>query len=136
MSDHSTRSPAEIRRDLDHPVLDADGHVIEYWPAMDRALKEEGIEAGLAAFLTTANFDGSRTWQQLTPEERVRDRAYRSPWWGFPNDARDLATATAPRLMRERLDELGIDPSAIDSSRSPSFRRSRRRKRSKSSTSP
>ncbi|MBW2427257.1 MAG: amidohydrolase family protein [Deltaproteobacteria bacterium] len=113
MSDHSTRSPAEIRRDLDHPVLDADGHVIEYWPAMDRALKEEGIEAGLAAFLTTANFDGSRTWQQLTPEERVRDRAYRSPWWGFPNDARDLATATAPRLMRERLDELGIDLAVV-----------------------
>jgi len=102
-------SAAGIRAGLDHPVVDADGHVIEYWPALDRALVAEGIEGGFAAFLQTANFDGSRTWQQLTPEERLRQRAYRSPWWGFPNDARDLATATAPRLLHERLDELGID---------------------------
>lgn len=100
---------AEIHDSLDHPVLDADGHIVEYWPELDRCLREEGIEGGFQAFLVTANFDGSRTWQSLSPEERLRERAYRSPWWGFPNDARDLATAVAPRLLYERLDELGID---------------------------
>jgi predicted TIM-barrel fold metal-dependent hydrolase len=109
MTSSTSEDPAAIRERLGHPVLDADGHVIEYWPAMDRALKDEGVDGGMASFIRTANFDGSRTWQQLTPEERLRDRAYRSPWWGFPNDARDLATATAPRLLRERLDELGLD---------------------------
>ena len=106
---HSHDTPAEIRARFDHPVIDADGHLIEYAPVFDRYLKEAGIEGGFAAFGQTANFDGSRLWQNLTPAERLDQRAYRSPWWGFPNDARDLATATAPRLLYERLDELGID---------------------------
>ena len=109
---HAPVSPdaaARIRASLDHPVIDADGHLVEYWPELDRRLRVEGVEGGMGAFITTANFDGSRTWQSLTPDERARERAYRSPWWGFPNDARDLATATAPRLLYERLDELGID---------------------------
>ena len=106
---HSEMTPAEIRASLDHPVLDADGHLIEYAPVFDRYLKEAGLEGGFFEFAQTASFDGSRLWQALTPEERLAQRAYRSPWWGFPNDARDLATATAPQLFYERLDELGID---------------------------
>lgn len=106
-ANHATA--AEIRESLDHPVLDADGHIVEYWPEFDRCLREEGVEGGLQAFMGTANFDGSRTWQSLQTEERLRERAYRSPWWGFPNDARDLASAVAPNLLYERLDELGID---------------------------
>jgi len=110
---HSNTSPAEIRASLDHPVIDADGHIIEYAPVFDRYLKEAGIEGGFMEFAATASFDGSRLWQGQTPEERLRDRTYRSPWWGFPNDARDLATATAPRLLYDRLDELGIDFAVI-----------------------
>ena len=106
---HSNLSPAQIRASLDHPVVDADGHLVEYWPELDRFFKAEGVEGGMASFIATANFDGSRTWHQLQPDERLRERAYRSPWWGFPNDARDIATATAPRLLHERLPELGID---------------------------
>ncbi len=102
-------SAAEIRASLDHPVVDADGHLIEYAPVFDRYLKEAGIDGGFMTFGQTANFDGSRLWQNMTPDERLSHRQYRSPWWGFPNDARDLATATAPRLLYDRLDELGID---------------------------
>jgi predicted TIM-barrel fold metal-dependent hydrolase len=105
----SHADPAEIRASLDHPVIDADGHLVEYWPEFDRHLKAEGVEGGMARFMSTANFDGSRLWAQLSPEERLRERAFRGPWWGFPNDARDLATAMAPRLLHSRLDELGID---------------------------
>ena len=108
MSSSHTK-PADIRSSLDHPVVDADGHLIEYPPAFDRYLREEGIEGGFMTYGQTANFDGSRLWQNLSPEERLAERSYRSPWWGFPNDARDLATATAPRLLYDRLDELGID---------------------------
>jgi predicted TIM-barrel fold metal-dependent hydrolase len=106
---HNNQTPAQIRASLDHPIVDADGHVVEYWPEFDRYLKREGIEGGMGSFITTANFDGSRTWQSLSPEERVSQRAFRPPWWGFPNDARDLATATAPQLLHQRLPELGID---------------------------
>lgn len=112
MSDTHAR-PAEIRAGLDHPVVDADGHLVEYAPVLDRYLKEGGLEQGFLAFSDTANFDGSRLWQAQTEAERLRNRAYRSPWWGFPNDARDLATASAPRLLYERLDELGIDLAVV-----------------------
>ena len=105
----SEQTPAEIRASLDHPVIDADGHIVEYWPELDRYMKAEGIEDGIAAFMQTANFDGSAPWQRVPPKERASRRAFRSPWWGFPNDARDLATASAPRLLHSRLDELGID---------------------------
>lgn len=106
---HGELDAPTIRERIDHPVIDADGHLVEYWPEMDRYLKQEGVTGGLSDFLETANFDGSRLWSRLTPEERVSERAYRSPWWGFPNDARDMATACAPPLLRQRLDELGID---------------------------
>ena len=105
----SETTAREIRESLGHPVLDADGHIVEYFPELDRYLREEGVEGGMKSFMATANFDGSRTWQTLSSEERLRERSYRSPWWGFPNDARDLATAVAPRLLHDRLDELGID---------------------------
>ena len=108
MRDHG-RSAQEIRAELDHPIVDADGHIIEYWPELDRYFREEGISGGIADFLPTANFDGSELWARLSPEERERERAYRGPWWAFPGDARDIATATAPRLLYDRLPELGID---------------------------
>ncbi|MCH2171767.1 amidohydrolase family protein [Myxococcota bacterium] len=106
---NSVRSAASIRESLDHPVVDGDGHIVEYWPALDHYLREGGVEGGMQTFMATATFDGSRTIDSLSPDERLRARSYRSPWWGFPNDARDLATASAPRLLYERLDELGID---------------------------
>jgi len=105
----SPLTPREIRASLDHPVIDADGHLVEYWPEFDRYLKAEGVDGGMAAFMATANFDGSRLWAGMTSDERIRERSFRGPWWGFPNDARDLATAMAPRLLHSRLDELGID---------------------------
>ncbi|MBJ22155.1 MAG: amidohydrolase [Deltaproteobacteria bacterium] len=112
MSERSA-SPAEIRASLDHPVIDADGHLVEYAPVFDRYLKEAGIAEGFGSFARTANFDGSQLWQNQTPAERAAHRSFRGPWWGFPNDARDLATVTAPHLLHERLDELGIDFAVI-----------------------
>lgn len=100
---------AEIRASLDHPIIDADGHIVEYWPELSRYLETEGIEGGMRALMPTASFDGTRVWATLSPEQRAAERSYRGPWWGFPNDARDLATVTAPRLLYERLDEIGID---------------------------
>lgn len=105
----SSLAAAEIRASLDHPVIDADGHIIEYFPEMDRQLRAQGISNGMGDFMGTATFDGSPMWATLSPEERARERTFRSPWWGFPSDARDLATATAPYLLYDRLDELGLD---------------------------
>lgn len=109
MTSTSSKSGSDIRALLGHPIVDADGHIVEYWPEISRYLAEEGVEGGLRGLMPTVSFDGSPAWTTLSPDARAADRTYRGPWWGFPNDARDLATVTAPRLLHERLDELGMD---------------------------
>ncbi len=97
-----------IRSRLAHPVIDADGHVLEYMPAVLPFLREA---LGPRLF---------ERWQsQRSPLARImeadadRRRATRAPqsaWWGTPAaNTRDLATAALPALLYERLPELGID---------------------------
>lgn len=106
----SSMSAAEIRRQLGHPVVDADGHIAEHLPTFDEYLRAEGVRGGMAEFFPQASFDGSPQWAMLSPEERLARRAYRSPWWGFPMaNTVDFATAHLPGLLDERLEELGID---------------------------
>ena len=46
----------------------------------------------------------------MPPEERRARRAVQPPWWGFPaRNARDRATAMLPRLLHERMQEIGLD---------------------------
>jgi len=101
-------SSRDIRARLDHPVIDADGHVLEYLPAVEPHLREA---LGSAAF--------ERYRQQSSPLHRIMDadndrrlatRTPQSAWWGTPaRNTRDLATAAAPALMYDRMDELGLD---------------------------
>jgi predicted TIM-barrel fold metal-dependent hydrolase len=99
---------ADIRAQLDHPVIDADGHVLEYLPAVEPHLREA---LGAAAF--------DRYRNQASPLARIMDadndrrlatRTPQSAWWGTPaRNTRDLATAAAPALMYDRMEELGLD---------------------------
>lgn len=46
----------------------------------------------------------------MSPAERRAKRVYRPSWWSFPaRNSLDRATAMFPALLRERLDEFGID---------------------------
>lgn len=106
----SRPTSAEIRESLDHPVIDADGHTIEFAPALEPYVREEGITHGTFGLLGA---DGPYTrlghTASITPEERRRWHIPREPWWVVAADARDYATATLPRLFYDRLDEFGID---------------------------
>jgi predicted TIM-barrel fold metal-dependent hydrolase len=49
-------------------------------------------------------------WKKLTPDQRRDVGFMRPPFWGLPaRNTLDRATAMIPRLMYERLDELGLD---------------------------
>jgi predicted TIM-barrel fold metal-dependent hydrolase len=98
----------EIRRRLDHPVIDADGHSLEYLPAVRDHLRElAGAE--LAERLDEV-FAAWRLARALPPERQRSLGLFRMTWWGFPTEQTlDRATAMFPRLLHERLDELGID---------------------------
>ena len=105
----SARTAREIRNGLDHPVIDADGHFVEYMPALTSFLVEEGV-TDLAASASGALYAGGTPGiERVAPEDRA-GRCVRGPWWPFPaENARDIATAMMPDLLYERLDELGID---------------------------
>ncbi len=109
MTGQNTSASQRAREQVDHPVIDADGHVLEFLPAALPYLREE---------LGPKLFEQYRA--QLSPigrimggtsyEERQRTRAPQSAWWGNPAAKTiDLATATIPALLHERLPELGID---------------------------
>ena len=107
---------AEIRDHLTHPVIDVDGHMIEYFPALSGYLRKEGIDPASPSMqrLVPGAFGPTLDWHSLTTEQRAARRVPRPPWWGSPaRNTRDLATAMFPALLHERLPELGIDFSVV-----------------------
>src|SRR5690606_32342209 len=101
---------ARARARLAHPVVDADGHSQEYIPAIDAYLRKQGVDVGVHALITGLLGPDAHRWAELSPAERARVRALRPPWWAMPTkNTLDFATATVPRLLESRLEELGID---------------------------
>src|SRR5258705_3247758 len=106
MSSH--RSPAEVRSSLKHPIIDADGHWIEYGPVFaERMRKVAGDKAA----------DGFLAAQRRLPDAlnlSIADRkrpgiAMEGYWSRQSTNTRDRATAMMPRMLYDRLNELGID---------------------------
>ncbi len=109
MSSRPTVSEA-VRQRLDHPVIDADGHYLEYQPALASYLREEGVEPSELFVGGMAQGVGALHATAAPERQRASQRLTRSPWWAAPaENTRDLATATFPALLDERLEELGID---------------------------
>ncbi len=88
---------ADIRAKLSHPVVDADGHMIETTFAVLDFVKQVG---------------GSKIAQRYEKALRHDDTgsSRRAVWVGNSGPASiDRATAMLPKLLRARLDEAGID---------------------------
>lgn len=103
------KTAAEVRSALGHPVIDSDGHVLEFMPAAYPFLRES---------LGDERFDryyGSASPLHLamaspTLDQRRQGRIPQAGWWGTPvGNVRDVATSLSPRLLHERMDELGFD---------------------------
>jgi len=101
-----TRS-SEIRSRLNHPVIDADAHAIEFGPAfMDYLKQVAGIKVA-ERFRATLDQGG---WYGLTKEQRLSRRVARPSSWTLPTlNTLDRATAMLPRLFRARMDDFGLD---------------------------
>jgi predicted TIM-barrel fold metal-dependent hydrolase len=116
MTDTLISKSARVHAALDHPVIDADGHTTEYFPALVPYLEAEGVDLSSPSLLrlVPAIFGPPAEWSSLTPDERAERRVTRPPWWGAPaRNTRDLATSMFPKLMYERLDEMGLDFAVI-----------------------
>lgn len=98
---------AEIRGQLDHPVIDGDGHWLEPIPVFLEYLGEVG--GSRAVDQIRAMWRQSDDWYRADWDERQRKRLRRTIWWGVTTNTLDKATALIPALLNERLPELGID---------------------------
>jgi len=101
-------SSKEIRKQIGHPVIDADGHWLEFGPSISDYLKEVAGQKVVDSFRQRAHYvQKSLT---MTPEERAQTRRAQEAFWGVPaKNTLDRATAMLPRLLYERLDEFGFD---------------------------
>ena len=107
---------------LSHPVIDADGHWIEYGPVMKEEFRRIGGEAAAEALAVATQ--RVPTSLKMTLAERTRKRVGQEAFWSSPSEnVLDRATAMLPRLMYERLDDLGIDFSVVYPTAGLSFHR-------------
>jgi predicted TIM-barrel fold metal-dependent hydrolase len=114
---------ARLRAHLGHPVVDADGHIIETAPVFQPFFEDYVRKIGgadLVARCRVMDFDEMvlRPWSALSWDERRAAWATRPSWWSLPAaNTLDRATAHLPKLLHARLDDLGIDFAVLYGSR-------------------
>ena len=106
-------SPAELRRRIGHPIVDADGHVLEMLPAVFPFLRESLGSRLFEDYLKQGPPVRRRVGARSEAELRA-DRSPQAAWWAAVTDHPvDRATVMFPALLRERMGELGIDYSVL-----------------------
>jgi predicted TIM-barrel fold metal-dependent hydrolase len=116
---HTSKSAA-VRARLTHPVIDSDGHTVEFEPGVMDCLRQVGGPRIVERYKTertkgmAASLGGLLTWHRLTPEERREQRATIPAWWALPaKNTLDRATSMLPKLLYERLDDIGLDVTVL-----------------------
>jgi predicted TIM-barrel fold metal-dependent hydrolase len=102
-----TRS-AKAHARLSHPVIDSDGHWVEYLPALTEYIKKvignDGADKywkAVAAYFGDSSLDTAGRRAQKLPV---------TGWWAVPTkNTLDRATVMLPKLLHERMGELGLD---------------------------
>lgn len=99
---------AEIRDQIDHPVIDGDGHLIEFVPWLRDLMVDVADESVAKRFDTLVH--GSAAVRGVPKEARRQLGVSRSSYWALPaRNTLDRATAMLPELLYDRLDEIGVD---------------------------
>lgn len=104
----------QIRKTLDHPVIDTDGHMIEVFSVMFDYLKQVGGPEMTEQAWASFRRQNSIGWYDMNPDQRRFHNQLRPAFWAAPaQNTLDRATAMLPKLMHERLPEMGIDFSVV-----------------------
>jgi predicted TIM-barrel fold metal-dependent hydrolase len=99
MSGYSNLRGADVRAKLDHPVIDADAHIVETNFALMDCVKQVAGPSVAARAEAMAQNGGAH------------GASVKGFWWGLSSGEHtsDRALALLPRYFRSRMDELGID---------------------------
>ena len=109
MADSHAEDPARIRSRLSHPVIDSDGHVMEFLPLVRDYVGEIGGARAVDGFDAAMVRFGR--WFGSSPSERRDSWTWIPPAGNGtpPLSTLDQASASLPRLLHRRMDELGLD---------------------------
>lgn len=110
-------SASSVRERIGHPIIDGDGHTVEFVPVLEDYLREvagnEMAERVMGAG-RGGNMGGFRNnWYSATEQERRDKRIYRPAFWVATGNTADRAATMLPDLRLKRMDEIGIDFSVI-----------------------
>lgn len=106
---------AAVRAKLGHPVIDSDGHTLELSPILRDYMREIGGEEIAHRYdimireISTALPAEPGQWYSMTPEQKRDAHATHPTWWVATANTFDRATASLPKLLKERMTEIGVD---------------------------
>src|SRR5690349_19792088 len=104
--------PAQIHARLSHPVIDSDGHWVEYFPLLLDYMRAAAGSQAAEGMRSGDEIVGRIVTMSL--EQRRNERRAQQSWWPFPTkNTRDRATAMISKLLYERMEELGLDFSVL-----------------------
>ena len=103
----TSSSPSQkARTHMKHPVIDSDGHVLEMGPLLMDYVRDVG-GGEMVKRLNARNASGG--YWSMSPKERRDKWMGASTFWVNTGNTVDRATASLPRLLHSRMDELGMD---------------------------
>src|SRR5207244_13609331 len=101
MSGNGHQTPTQIRASLDHPVIDGDGHWVEFDPVFSERMRKVGGDRAADGFL--AALQTTRDALSMSVAERRRRRIAQPAFWSRQaENTRDRAPAMMPRLTYAR----------------------------------
>ena len=112
MSSNGHAATSEVRAQLNHPIIDADGHWLEFGPLVREEMRKIGGDKAVEGF----SFFPKLVQKELAMSvaERRANGTGQQAFWALPTkNTRDRATAVMPQLLYERLDEFGFDFSVM-----------------------
>ena len=109
MSAKHAAETAKIHARLNHPVIDSDGHWIEFEPAAVDYLRQVGGEKIVERYSKVANQFGNKNGRRPRLKSDVNVVCSSLAVGVLSKNTRDRATAMLPKLLYERMGELGLD---------------------------
>jgi len=101
---------ADVRARLGHPVIDSDGHWIEFPPVFSEFLRKIVGEDGVKRFWKAQSSASTLTGEDLDWEGRSAARLPGLGWWGMPTKpTADRAAVMISELLYKRLSDFGLD---------------------------
>jgi hypothetical protein len=105
---------ADIRARLGHPIIDVDGHILEYRKIVLDYMEDLFGAKMRQDFLAWDEQARQHHWDNASPADRLNLRMGRPQFWATAaRNTLDRATAVFPALRRARMDEAGIDFSIL-----------------------